>query len=449
MSPFRNLLVSNSVGTMNANQMREFGNNLTSSSDYNDREKDARAIVEERVFAKWDAIASGRLEVVATHSDPNLSPIDMDVKSDHILHLYWNTDIDYRPLDPDMDHLSPWLKDIYKGDYNKFIDHFESLSPDEIKKKLDLRESLMRYSAIFHVVKGAKVDHPQTAADAERVSKGHVKILTKILELGGRVNIQDISGNSPLHICADEVHGERFVNKTTLVMARMLLEHGADPNIRNRLGRNPLMSCMYPNGVKYASVLVEFGGDPTLKCNSGMFAQSISHIYPELDAIYTAADKQKVKTARKASKETNELKKCLVCKSPANKRCSACYLVWYCGAECQRGDWSNHKSACKARRKEYIGVFGMVGLSGGSWSVDQAQNSGYQVIKIKFDNEALHVSNKDNSLFGDILDDEEAGETLGPIIKSKGLNGLKGYFSSFLKKGALYVHPAILPPETW
>ena len=34
--------------------MREFGNNLTSSSDYKDREKDARAIVEERVLAKWD-----------------------------------------------------------------------------------------------------------------------------------------------------------------------------------------------------------------------------------------------------------------------------------------------------------------------------------------------------------------------------------------------------------
>ena len=44
------------------------------------------------------------------------------------------------------------------------------------------------------------------------------------------------------------------------------------------------------------------------------------------------------------------------------------------------------QSACKARRKEYIGVFGMVGLSGGSWSVDQAQNSGYQVIKIKVNN---------------------------------------------------------------
>ncbi|KAF6749845.1 hypothetical protein DFP72DRAFT_911887 [Ephemerocybe angulata] len=29
------------------------------------------------------------------------------------------------------------------------------------------------------------------------------------------------------------------------------------------------------------------------------------------------------------------------------KKCSACKLVSYCGTQCQRGHWKEHKSACK------------------------------------------------------------------------------------------------------
>lgn len=32
-------------------------------------------------------------------------------------------------------------------------------------------------------------------------------------------------------------------------------------------------------------------------------------------------------------------------------RCSACKSVAYCGKECQKEDWKNHKAVCKAKRK--------------------------------------------------------------------------------------------------
>ena len=36
-----------------------------------------------------------------------------------------------------------------------------------------------------------------------------------------------------------------------------------------------------------------------------------------------------------------------------NKRCTGCYMVWYCGQKCQVGDWPGHKEECKVTRKQY------------------------------------------------------------------------------------------------
>ncbi|KAJ7861968.1 hypothetical protein B0H14DRAFT_517125 [Mycena olivaceomarginata] len=37
-----------------------------------------------------------------------------------------------------------------------------------------------------------------------------------------------------------------------------------------------------------------------------------------------------------------------ICKKTVVNRCSACKLVSYCSKECQRLDWKNHKTQCKA-----------------------------------------------------------------------------------------------------
>jgi MYND finger len=42
------------------------------------------------------------------------------------------------------------------------------------------------------------------------------------------------------------------------------------------------------------------------------------------------------------------------------KRCAKCKDVWYCGAECQKAGWSEHKGRCKelkeaAEKREAVG----------------------------------------------------------------------------------------------
>ena len=43
---------------------------------------------------------------------------------------------------------------------------------------------------------------------------------------------------------------------------------------------------------------------------------------------------------------------CAVCGCEADKRCSLCAEVWYCGRECQVAAWKSHKPQCEERREE-------------------------------------------------------------------------------------------------
>ncbi|KAK7685082.1 hypothetical protein QCA50_011919 [Cerrena zonata] len=45
---------------------------------------------------------------------------------------------------------------------------------------------------------------------------------------------------------------------------------------------------------------------------------------------------------------------CAICGSRTVKKCSQCYSVGYCGPECQKQDWKNHKQSC-------------VSVKGGTW----------------------------------------------------------------------------------
>jgi hypothetical protein len=42
---------------------------------------------------------------------------------------------------------------------------------------------------------------------------------------------------------------------------------------------------------------------------------------------------------------------CGVCQKPAEFRCTACFNIFYCGAEHQKAHWKEHKKSCK---KPYI-----------------------------------------------------------------------------------------------
>jgi len=67
------------------------------------------------------------------------------------------------------------------------------------------------------------------------------------------------------------------------------------------------------------------------------------------ETIKTRPDKSKeavcASCGRQSSIERGEKKFRLL-------RCSSCRSAWYCGKECQKSDWVNHKKQCRAMKKE-------------------------------------------------------------------------------------------------
>ena len=52
--------------------------------------------------------------------------------------------------------------------------------------------------------------------------------------------------------------------------------------------------------------------------------------------------------------DDNNMLSCAACGKGGDglKACTACKLVKYCNASCQRAHWSKHKKACKKRAAE-------------------------------------------------------------------------------------------------
>ena len=46
---------------------------------------------------------------------------------------------------------------------------------------------------------------------------------------------------------------------------------------------------------------------------------------------------------RDESIAAGSLRKCLHCSKKTSKKCSGCYLVYWCGQECLKAGWENHR----------------------------------------------------------------------------------------------------------
>ena len=80
-----------------------------------------------------------------------------------------------------------------------------------------------------------------------------------------------MEGYTPLHCCLSSCCTE-----VELGMARLLLERGADPNARNRLGTVPLCTGLHVNSKESINLLLEFG--VRFNCKEFLF----SHLDPVL-----------------------------------------------------------------------------------------------------------------------------------------------------------------------
>ena len=236
------------------------------------------------------------------------------------------------------------------------------LSGEDLKARLEKRETKLNMSAIFHVVLGDRAasnfDPLFQLCMPKNFNKNHKKILHKLIELGANVNVKDLAGSSPLCLSSD------------LDIARTLLEAGADPNSRNRMGQMPLFMSIARQELDMVGLLLQYGADPDLKTSGITGSQSGNQSSRGLAA--TMGTKLNIQGSKRIPKQTKESKEVKVeteselegkvcgtsgCKSPAALRCPQCKNLgiqgsFFCSQACFNSSWASHKRVHKKMRKE-------------------------------------------------------------------------------------------------
>ena len=106
------------------------------------------------VSQKVRGILSGSIPVPTSYEDSDQSPVSY-LPGQFVMNL-WEMSMDYVPFEPMYHYLSDWLKTIWRGDYQGFLNMIKDKNPNELDMMLKKRESLLNYSAIFHVIIGAR-----------------------------------------------------------------------------------------------------------------------------------------------------------------------------------------------------------------------------------------------------------------------------------------------------
>ena len=237
------------------------------------------------------------------------------------------------------------VKALWNGDYEGMMKIAGELSGEDLKARLEKRETKLNMSAVFHVVLGARAaSNPdmlfQICMPVTKVKKNHRKILQKLIELGANVNVKDLAGSSPLCLSSD------------LDIAKILLEAGADPDSRNRMGQLPLFMSIARQELDMVGLLLQYGADPDLKTSGITGSQSGNQSSRGLAAtLGTKLNMQGCKRIANQSKESKtvkveteselEGKVCGTsgCKSPAALRCPQCKKLgiqgsFFCSQAC-------------------------------------------------------------------------------------------------------------------
>ncbi|KAI9001491.1 ankyrin [Trametes punicea] len=164
----------------------------------------------------------------------------------------------------------------------------------------------------------------------------HSATLRYLLAHGAPPDVPDVLGLTALH------HASMAYARADF--ARILLEHGANPDHQNRFGSVPLMEAFEHGAIDVIEVLMEFGARLDIEDADGDSPNSVFLRYgPRVTAVV-----QKWKRKRAGEANPVDQKACATCgKADVQlKWCAKCHTTWYCSKECQKLDWPSHKQVC-------------------------------------------------------------------------------------------------------
>jgi len=423
-----------------------------------EEEKKVETRAKERLNQLLREIREKNLE--NNYVDSNQSPLK-GIEA-QVLRNAWAEGLDIHPANGLM---SPWAKALFSGDYEETMRMLDMNR--DVRKLLEKRETLYNISAIFLVIIGSRCltnTFPQFDSMRDEVEnkEGHTQILSKLLELGADLSARDIAGYTPLHHCLTAM-----ATPSTLNMAVLLLKAGADPNLQNRFGASPLFECIMSAKLDAVKLLLHFGGRLDVKDNDGTTCFDLASHFPKVNTLLSEAGKK-----ARFEKKSEEIFKCgSGCGRHGSKRCTGCYLVYFCSDACFKETWSAHKSKCKETRAQYktvkLTTQFMMNLNYRSNQVttQKATNTPptkkHFIVKVQvsqgLSNGSLMVYNEDRSMMG-LLKKASAPQvydTLVVSIEKQGIKGLKGFFYAIYKKDdassvTLEINPEVaLPPEKW
>ena len=317
----------------------------------------------------------------------------------------WAGGLDIHPANGLM---SPWAKALFCGDYEETMRMLDMHA--DVSKLLEKRETLYNISAIFLVIIGSRCltnTFRQFDSMREEVDnkEGHTQILSKLLELGASLSARDIAGYTPLHHCLTAM-----ATPTTLNMAVLLLKAGADPNLQNRFGASPLFECIMSAKLDAVKLLLHFGGRLDVEDNDGTTCFHLASHFPKVNALVSEAGAEAARKARAEKKSEGAFRCGAGCGRHGSKRCTGCYLLYFCSDACFKETWPAHKSNCKETRAQYKTVklttqFTMnLNYRSNPKAANALPTKKHFIVKVQvpqgLSNEPLMVYNEDRSMVG-------------------------------------------------
>ena len=173
-----------------------------------------------------------------------------------------------------------------------------------------------------------------SAKEKAQMLDNYKSVIDFLFDQGARLDARDFAGYTAI------MHASGHLPQPELL--QHLLSKGSDPNSRSAFGTTALMSATMQQNVDEIDILLRYEADPKIPCNDGVTPFSIAQKFRHVIAVY-----------HRHMMPEMPARKCEKCSAKGTKRCTKCRVVYYCGRDCQVGDWTNHKSRCKKYCKSH------------------------------------------------------------------------------------------------